>query len=141
MLPQDLAALGIEREDIIVAGNHIHDAVFDEWSRLERIFATKPGSFEAGHPGSLELLDVTGVDLLQRRIALVGHVAAVGNPVLACRVLKKAVDLLVGSSDRRSPQEQQAESHKNRDHSLCAMPHHLPPVFSLARSQFVLALA
>jgi hypothetical protein len=72
--------------------------------------------------------------------ALVGHVATVGNPVLGYWVLKQAVDLLVGSSDRSSPREQQAESHKNRDRSLCAMPHHLPPIFSLARGQFILAL-
>jgi hypothetical protein len=34
VFPKDLAGLGIEREDIVVAGNHVHDAVFDERRRL-----------------------------------------------------------------------------------------------------------
>src|SRR6516164_10880077 len=93
MLPQDLTGLGIEREDIVVAGADVHDAVFDERGRLERVFTAKPGALEAGHPGSLELLDVGGVDLLQRRIALVGQIAEVGDPILADWALDEAVDL------------------------------------------------
>ena len=105
--------LGIEREDVVVAGADVHDAVFDERRRLVRIFAAEPGAFEAGHPGSLELLDVGGVDLLQRRIALVGHVAAVGDPVLADRALQQAVDLRIGSLDRHRREKEQAESHRH----------------------------
>src|ERR1700746_1034950 len=115
-----------------MAGTDIHDPVFDERRRLERIFAAKPGAFEAGHPGSFELLDGRRVDLLQRRIALIGHVATVGNPVFADRALKQAVDLWIGSSDRRSSRKKKAEGHQDWDHSLCAIPHRLPPVFSLA---------
>src|SRR5262249_55856394 len=42
MLPEDLAGLGVEREYIVVASDDIHDAVLDEWRRLERILAAKP---------------------------------------------------------------------------------------------------
>src|SRR5262249_59794089 len=58
VLPQDLTGLGIEREDVVVPGADIHDAVFDQRRRLVRIFAAEPGAFEAGHPGSLLLLDL-----------------------------------------------------------------------------------
>jgi hypothetical protein len=34
-LPQELSRLGVQREYIVVAGDDIHDAVFDEASRLE----------------------------------------------------------------------------------------------------------
>src|SRR5205807_3377664 len=54
VLPQDLAGFGIEREDVIVPGADIHDAVFDERRRLERILTAKSGALEAGHPGAFE---------------------------------------------------------------------------------------
>ena len=49
----------------------------------------------------LSLPDIGGVDLLQRRIAIIGEVAAVGNPVLADRASKQAVDLGIGGSGGR----------------------------------------
>src|ERR1700730_18965790 len=55
------------------ASANIHDAVFDERRCLERVLTAEPGTLEAGHPRSFELLDVSGVDLLQRRVAFVGH--------------------------------------------------------------------
>jgi len=45
VLPQDLAGLGIKREDVVVAGADIHDAVFNQRRRLKRILAAKPGAF------------------------------------------------------------------------------------------------
>src|SRR5207244_3765488 len=67
-LPQNLAGFGIEREDVVVAGDDIHDAVLDERRRLERVLAGKAGALEPRHPSALELLSVARVDLLQRRI-------------------------------------------------------------------------
>jgi hypothetical protein len=46
-------------------------------------FPPYPEAPEAGHPGSLELLHVRGVDLLQRGVPLIGQVTAVGDPILA----------------------------------------------------------
>jgi hypothetical protein len=56
--------------------------------------------------GTLELLDVGRVDLLQRGVALIGQVASVGNLILADRTLKQTVDLQIRSQDRRRGQQQ-----------------------------------
>src|SRR5438132_11521872 len=72
VLPEDLARLGVQREDVVVARDHVHDPVLDEVRGLERVLAADAGALQARHPGALELLDVRGVDLGQRRIALVG---------------------------------------------------------------------
>src|SRR5262249_15717192 len=82
VLPKNFPRLGIERKDIVIACNDVHDAIPDQRRCLERVFGTEPGTFETGHPGPFELLDVGGVDLLQRRIALIGQVAAICHPVL-----------------------------------------------------------
>src|SRR5262249_25989153 len=58
VLPEDFPSLGIEREDIVVACNDIHDAILYERRGLEGIVGTEPGAFEAGHPGPFELIYV-----------------------------------------------------------------------------------
>src|SRR5580704_15953102 len=78
----------------------IRDPVFDQRRRLERILAAEPGALEARHPGSSELFDVAGVDLLQRRVAFVGHIAAIRHPVLADRALQQLVDFGIGGPNR-----------------------------------------
>src|SRR5207249_5567073 len=93
VFPDDLPGLGVEREDIVVPRDDVHDAVLHEWRGFERVLPTGPGALEAGHPRALELLDVRRVDLLERGVALVGEVAAVGDPVLADRAPQQAVDL------------------------------------------------
>src|SRR5215469_4425874 len=93
VLPDDPAGLGIEREHVVVAGYYVHDAVFDERRRFERIFTAEPGALKAGHPGPFELLDVACVDLLKGRVTLVGYIAAVSDPVLADRALQQLVNL------------------------------------------------
>src|SRR5580704_17048798 len=98
-LPLDFAGLRVKRENVVVAGYHVHDPVFDERRRLRRVLASKPGAFETGHPGTLELLDGGRVDLLQRGVAIIGQVAAVGDPILGDRTLKQVVNLGVRSPD------------------------------------------
>src|SRR4030095_296166 len=85
VLPEELTGLGVHRKGVIVARDHVHDAVLDERCGLVRVLATEPRAFEADHPGALEVLDVGSIDLLQRRIALIGQVTAVRHPVLAYR--------------------------------------------------------
>src|SRR6266496_1761137 len=72
-------------QDIVVAGDDVHDAVLHKRGCLQRVFAAEAGPLEAGHPRPFELLDVGGVDLLERGIALVGQVSAVRHPVHADR--------------------------------------------------------
>src|SRR6267143_1809771 len=106
VLPEDLARLGVQREDIVVARDHVHDPVLDEGRGLERVLAADAGALQARHPGALELLDVAGVDLGQRRVALVGEVAAVGDPVLAHRAPEQLVDLRIGRPGRSGEQDE-----------------------------------
>src|SRR5438876_9634800 len=96
VLPEDLARFGVQREDVAVARDHVHDPVLDEGRGLERVLAADARALQARHPGALELLDVRGVDLSQRRIPLVGEVAAVRDPVLARRAPEQPVDLRIG---------------------------------------------
>src|SRR5262249_47893870 len=85
VLPEELTGLGIHRKGVVVARDHVHDAILDERRGLVRVLAAVRGSFESDHPGALEVLDVGGIDLLQRRIALIGQVTAIRHPVLAYR--------------------------------------------------------
>jgi hypothetical protein len=80
-----------------------------------RIFAAVAGAFEARHPLAFELLYIARVDLLQRRVALVGQIAAVGHPILADRALQQAVDLRIGGLGCGEPQSRQAEDRENRN--------------------------
>jgi len=82
-LPQGLASLRIQREHVIVTGDDIHDAVLHQRRRFGRILAAHPRPLQTGHPGALQLLHIVGINLFQRRITLVGQVAAIGDPVLA----------------------------------------------------------
>jgi hypothetical protein len=109
-LPKHFPRLCVEREHVVIAGDHVHDPVLDERRRLARVFPAGPGALEAGHPGSLELLDVVGVNLLQRRIALVGQVSPVRHPVLADRTLQQLVDLGIGRPRRACSRDCHAKS-------------------------------
>src|SRR5262249_40107134 len=87
------------------------------------------GAFETGHPAPFELLDIGGVDLLQRRVTLIGHVAAVGHPVLPDRALKQTVDLRIGSPNLCGSRRHQTQSDRRRSDTLHATPHDIPPSF------------
>ena len=64
-------------------------------------YCAEPRALEAGHPGSFQLLDIGGVDLLQRRITLIGQITPSGDPILADRALQQTIDFRIGSPDRR----------------------------------------
>src|SRR2546425_4604328 len=124
VLPQDLARLGVQREDVVVARDHVHDSVLDEGRGLERVLAADARALQARHPGALELLDVRGVDLGQGRIPLVGEVAAVGDPVLAHRAPEQPVDFRIGRRRGDDQQEEEkADRCRRRNPSLTLRPH------------------
>ena len=75
-VPQLLARLRVDREHVVVGRRRIHDAVLDDWRRLER--AQHPG---LEHPLDLELADVLGRDRLGRPEPRLPQIAAIGEPV------------------------------------------------------------
>src|SRR5262249_23494636 len=97
-------------------GDHVHDPVFHERRGLEGILAADARALQTRHPCALELVHVTDVDLFQRRVPLVGEVAAVGDPVLADRAAQQPVDLGIGGPHGRSGEQEQRDEGHGRDH-------------------------
>ena len=80
VLPEDLAAVDRQREHVVGARAHVGDAVIDERRREARVLRLGARSAQARPPHPFELRDVGAVDGLERRIALVVKIAAVGRP-------------------------------------------------------------
>ena len=59
----------------------VDDAVLDERLALTRVLRGHRDAVQVGAPDALELRDVGGVDLVERRVALVGDRATVRRPV------------------------------------------------------------
>ena len=74
MGPQLLTGRGVERDDLVVAREHVHHAVHDDRVEHEAALAGREG------PRHLELRDVRLVDLLQRGVLRRVRAAAVGSP-------------------------------------------------------------
>jgi hypothetical protein len=64
------SGVGVDGEDVVVDGRDVHHPVDDQWVSLEDVlrFAARAQTRE---PGAPELGDVTGIDLVQSRVALV----------------------------------------------------------------------
>ena len=80
VLPHDLAGLGVEGGDVVVPCRDVHDPLVDDRGRLLGVLRGAAGA-EMRPPDALQLTDVRGVDLVQRRVPLVLDVPAVGEPV------------------------------------------------------------
>ncbi len=79
--PDRLAALDVEREDIAGAGGQICDPVVNEWLRLTGVLRICR-RIELDSPDALQVGDVRGSQLIERRITLVVDRAAVRDPLL-----------------------------------------------------------
>ena len=75
--PKHAAALGVNRDHIVGRLREVHDPIDNQRSGLEFLQRLR-----LKHPLQLEILDVCGVDLLERAIALAHVAAGVGQPVL-----------------------------------------------------------
>jgi hypothetical protein len=83
VLPEDLARVERQREDVVRSRAHVRDAVMDDRLRFSRVLRREARAIEACAPDAFELRHVAAVDAIERRIALVVEVAAVRGP--ACR--------------------------------------------------------
>src|SRR3954447_19173608 len=84
VLPQRLPGRGIEGEDVVVARRDVHHALVDDGCRLLGVEA-RPAGLQMHLPGELEVRCVRGIDLRQRRVALVRDAPAVRQPIAAGR--------------------------------------------------------
>jgi len=126
-LPFELTGLRVQREHVVVAGDDIHKPILHQRRRFRGVLAAHPGALQAGHPRALELFHIVGVDLLQRRVALIGEAATVGHPVLAGRAFHQAVDLGIGSRDRQRAPAGQETRNQRRRHAETALNHVVSP--------------
>jgi len=76
-LPDLGAGLGVQRDDHLVLRRKIQDVVDHNGRGLEGASAL----FGVVDPGGLQLRDVRGVDLIQRRVSRSPRIAAIGRPV------------------------------------------------------------
>ncbi len=80
VLPEDLARVDRQREDIVGAGAHVRDAIGYDGLGETGVLGRGAGPAQARAPHTFELPDVGAVDRRQRGEALVVQVAAVGGP-------------------------------------------------------------
>ena len=101
VFPQHVAGVDVDRERIVVARHDVDDAVVHD--RLRLIGAARPhaGAAERCAPHGAQVRDVVAVDLRQRRVALVGEVAAVREPARARQRRQIAVAKSGRAPDRR----------------------------------------
>ena len=81
--PEDLAGRGVHRVDVIGAVGDVDRAFVLERLALGRELRRGRIGADLGHPVAFEFFDVFGVDFVERGEAVVGHAAAVGDPVVA----------------------------------------------------------
>src|SRR5206468_12256582 len=74
VVPEDLPARDGDREDVVVAGRDVDDALVDDGLALGRVLRRYGRAFEMRPPDAFQLGDVGGVDLIERRVALVHEV-------------------------------------------------------------------
>ena len=67
-------------EHVVGAGDRVDDAVVDDRCRLAGVLRSHAGAVEVRLPHALQMLDVLRVDFVERRVALVGQRATVGDP-------------------------------------------------------------
>ena len=80
VLPEDLARVDRQREHVVGARADVRDAVVDDRRREARVLRRGARAPQPRPPHAFELRDVVAVDRLERRVALVVEVAAVGRP-------------------------------------------------------------
>ena len=81
MDPEQLAVAGVERDDGAArARRRVNDTVDHERRRLKIELAVRPQAVGLEPPRDLETTEIAGVDLVERRVARVAEIAAVGRP-------------------------------------------------------------
>ena len=78
-----MAVAGVDREDVVGAVGDVDRAFVLERLALGGELRRGGVLTDLGHPFAFEFFDVFGVDFAQRREAVVGRAAAVGDPVVA----------------------------------------------------------
>ena len=109
VLPQPLAGLRIEGVDLAPRRGHENAAIGDHRRRL--VAAAALGKIPK--PGQAQLADVVGVDLLERAVALLAVVAAVGRPL--ARILRQVGRVGPTSGQRRNRNTQGHHQHGGQD--------------------------
>ena len=112
MDPEQLAVAGVERDDGAArARRRVDDAVDHQRRRLKIELAIRPEAIGLEAPRDLEAIEVARVDLVERRVARVAEIAAVGRPLAARRAaLRQCERRRYGQTDR-DPGPQVVELH------------------------------
>ena len=98
--PQQLAGCRVERDDGPPrAGGRVDDAVDHQRRRFELVLGPRTEAVGLEPPRDLELAEVVGVDLIERRIPRVAEVGAVGRPLAVFRAR------LAGNGERHPDQQ------------------------------------
>ena len=84
--PHQLAGRRVECHDRAARpGRRIHDALDHQRRRLELVLRPWSEALGLEAPGDFQLAEVVGVDLIERRVARVAEVGAVGRPLAVLR--------------------------------------------------------
>jgi hypothetical protein len=98
--PEQLARCRIERDDRAARpGRRVDDATSHQRRRFELELRSRTEVLGLESPCNLELVEVTRVDLVKRRVARVGEISAVGRPFAVSR------PDLAGDGQRRPDQQ------------------------------------
>ena len=98
--PELLAGRSIQRRDgAACTARRVEHAVDDDRRTLESILRGRAQVRDAVAPRNLERAEVAGVDLLERRIARVTQIAAVGGPFAVARSVGRLRDREVDRED------------------------------------------
>ena len=121
--PQHLAGAGVERDDRAArAGGRVDDAVDHQRRRLEVELGTRAERVGLEPPRDFELVEVVFVDLIERRIAGAGEIAAVGGPLAGFASTGRTRRHIAPARGRRRP----IRTAMTRRSSLNHGRHHIP---------------
>ncbi len=99
--PQKLAGGGVQSDHVAACADRgEHDALDHQGGGFQVEFRARTKGVRLETPGHLQIVEVGGVDLIQRRIAVGGQVAGIGAPLGIGR--RQGFSLGLGASERRN---------------------------------------
>ncbi len=114
--PEQLTRAGVERDDRSARPRRrVEDAVHHERRPFELVFRPRAQAVGLEAPGHLEVVEVGGVDLVQRRVAAAADVAGVAGPLAVARALGDGAELR-GLAARSGRPAQESHGGGERQH-------------------------
>ena len=133
-LPDEIAltAVGVDLVDGAPAVGDVHEAVLDDGRALKAAVRPDAAALDAAErygPSNLQVLDVAGVDLVERREPLRRVAAVVEKPVpLLARGVEQAVRRHVAGVRRPSSQSRESRAGERERADATFLRHLVPPV-------------